>query len=132
MKSMQKPFWTTTALALVASGALLSGCEQKTTRDDMPIGSATTTTTVPNAAATRMSRAGDAVSDAALTTKVKSALLADPNVKGLRIDVDTHEGTVTLNGSADSAANMERAATVARSVSGVKSVDNRLSVKATG
>ncbi|MGH8795655.1 MAG: BON domain-containing protein [Caldimonas sp.] len=130
MKSMQKPFWTTTALALVASGALLTGCEQRTTRDDMPIGSATTT--MPNGSPTRVSRAGDAVSDAALTTKVKSALLADPNVKGLRIDVDTHEGTVTLNGSADSAANMERAATVARSVSGVKSVENRLSVKATG
>jgi hyperosmotically inducible protein len=130
MKSMQKPFWTTTALALVASGALLAGCEQKTTQDDMPIGSATTT--VPNAAATRMSRAGEVVGDAALTTKVKSALLADPSVKGLRIDVDTHDGTVTLNGTADSAANMERAATIARGISGVKSVENRLAVKATG
>ena len=53
-------------------------------------------------------------------------------MKGLRIDVDTPDGTVTLNGSADSAANMERAATIARGVSGVKSVDNRLAVKATG
>jgi len=76
-----------------------------------------------------MSTTGTAISDSALTAKVKTSLLADDNVKGLRIDVDTSNGVVTLNGTADTKANMERAQTLARGVDGVKSVENRLTVK---
>jgi osmotically-inducible protein OsmY len=39
---------------------------------------------------------GETVDDATITTRVKTALLNDPDVGGLRIDVDTFKGVVTL------------------------------------
>ncbi len=42
--------------------------------------------------------AGGAANDTALTTKVKSSLLADSMVGALALDVDTTEGVVSLNG----------------------------------
>jgi len=76
-----------------------------------------------------MDKAGDAVGDAAITGKVKTVLLADPDVKGLAIDVDTKNGVVTLNGSADKVGNADKAVALAKGVDGVKSVDNKLTVK---
>ena len=55
-----------------------------------------------------------------------AAMLADADVKGMRIDVDTRNGVVTLTGTVDHARNIERAATLAKGVEGVKSVDHRL------
>jgi osmotically-inducible protein OsmY len=77
-------------------------------------------------------RAGDAIGDAALTAKVKAALLADADVKGMQIDVDTKNGAVTLTGTLERRANAERAEQIARRIEGVRSVDNRLAVKAPG
>jgi hyperosmotically inducible protein len=76
-----------------------------------------------------MNKAGDATADAAITGKVKTQLLADPDVKGLAIDVDTKDGVVTLNGSADKAGNVDKAVSIAKGTEGVKSVDNKLTVK---
>ena len=56
-------------------------------------------------------------------------VLADPDVKGLAIDVDTKDGVVTLNGSADKAGNVDKAVSIAKSTDGVKSVENKLTVK---
>jgi len=75
-------------------------------------------------------RAGDKIDDAAITTKVKTALIAEPGLKALQINVDTANGVVTLTGAVDSSQNLDRATQVAQSVDGVKSVDNRLNVKA--
>jgi hyperosmotically inducible protein len=47
----------------------------------------------------------------------------------LSIDVDTKNGVVTLNGSADKAGNADKAVALARGVDGVKSVQNNLTVK---
>jgi len=69
--------------------------------------------------------AGPAVSDTALTTKVKTSLLADSVVGGLAIDVDTTEGVVSLNGIATSEQERQRAIQVAQYVEGVKRVDAR-------
>ena len=77
-----------------------------------------------------MSKVGELVEDGVITAKVKTALLADPDVKGLRIDVDTKDGVVTLKGTADKAANMDRAVRIAKDTGGVKSVSNQLVVKA--
>ncbi len=81
------------------------------------------------ATASAMNKAGDATVDAAITGKVKTQLLADPDVKGLAIDVDTKDGVVTLNGSADKAGNVDKAVSIAKGTDGVKSVDNKLTVK---
>ena len=73
--------------------------------------------------------AGEYIDDATLTTKVKTALLADPAVKGLQINVKTFRGRVQLAGFVNSQAEIDRAVDIARSVQGVVSVDNALSVK---
>ena len=124
------------AIGLLAA-VLLVACDKKTTTTNTPAGTATTTTVTPSAttnsamtsASSAMSSAGGAVSDSAVTAKVKTALLADDNVKGLKIDVDTSGGVVTLNGTADTQANMSKAQTIAQGIEGVKSVENKLSVK---
>lgn len=66
------------------------------------------------------------VDDAAITAKVKTALLAESNVPGTAINVDTTEGKVTLRGKLDSQAQIDRAVQVARGVDGVRDVDNQL------
>jgi hyperosmotically inducible protein len=73
-------------------------------------------------------RAGEVVGDAAITTAVKTKLLGDPNVSGLKIDVDTTNGIVTLTGNVPNAAEKTRAIELARETSGVKSVTDRLKI----
>lgn len=75
-------------------------------------------------------QAGDKIDDAAITAKVKTALIGEPGLKALQINVDTANGVVTLRGAVDSPQNLDRATQVAQAVQGVKSVDNRLNVKA--
>ena len=79
-------------------------------------------------AAKATEKAGQALEDGKITASVKANILAEPGLKVLMIDVDTKDGKVTLTGSADSAANVQRAEQIASSVQGVKSVDNRLAV----
>ena len=79
-----------------------------------------------DAAGRAADRAGAAVTDAAVTSAVKAKFLADETVKGLRIDVDTDAGVVTLNGNVSSRAEADRAMTLARNTEGVKNVVNNL------
>jgi hypothetical protein len=72
------------------------------------------------------------VDDAAITTKVKSAVLAEPGLKTLQINVDTKNAVVTLSGTVDTPALKERAMQITQSVEGVRSVVDNLSVKTTG
>jgi hyperosmotically inducible protein len=67
-----------------------------------------------------------AIDDAALTAKVKSTLLADAQVKGTQIDVDSNQGTVTLSGSVSTATEKARAEQLAQGVDGVRAVRNNL------
>jgi osmotically-inducible protein OsmY len=67
--------------------------------------------------------------DAAITTKINAALAADDQLKATRIDVDTKDGRVTLEGSAPDTGSRERATTLAQAVDGVKAVENRLRVE---
>lgn len=71
--------------------------------------------------------------DAWITTKVKSDLLATPDVSGLAIDVDTKDGVVMLKGAVDSKAQVDKAVAVAKKIDGVKKVDSSgLTVKKSG
>ena len=74
-------------------------------------------------------QAGDKINDAAITAKVKMALVGEPRLKALQINIDTANGVVTLTGAVDTPQNHERATQVAQGVQGVKSVNNRLNVK---
>ena len=66
------------------------------------------------------------VDNAALTTKVKAALIADEMVKGTQINVDSNSGTVKLTGTVDTPAQLARAVEVAKGVSGVQRVENNM------
>lgn len=72
---------------------------------------------------------GDKAADAAITGKVNAALVGDPQLSMLQINVDTTQGQVRLTGTAPDAASRERATALARGVEGVQSVDNALTVK---
>jgi len=69
------------------------------------------------------------VDDAAITTKVKAAVLAEPGLKSMDINVDTKDGVVTLAGTVGSQDLKQRATQVAQQVQGVKQVSDQLVVK---
>ena len=62
------------------------------------------------------------VDDTWITTKVKSSLLADADVSGLDINVDTLNGVVTLRGQVESQAQIDTATRIAREIEGVTDV----------
>ena len=68
--------------------------------------------------------------DAGITTAVKSKLAADDTVKAYRIDVDTSNAVVTLNGQVDTARARARAVELAKATDGVRDVVDNLSVVA--
>ena len=70
-----------------------------------------------------------AVADTAITTAIKAQFLKDPDLSVIRIDVDTNDGIVVLNGVADTDAARQRATRIAQSVRGVKEVRNHLTAK---
>lgn len=72
---------------------------------------------------------GTKVDDGILTTKVKTALLSDPDVKGVQIAVVTRQGVVQLSGFVDSRNQAERAIQIVRGTAGVHGVDNELTIK---
>lgn len=75
-----------------------------------------------------MERTGEVMSDAAITTAVKTKFLADTNVSGLKINVDTKDGVVTLIGTVPTASEKTRAIDIARETKGVKSVKDELKI----
>lgn len=68
------------------------------------------------------------MSDAWLTTKVKSTLLYHRSVSGFKTEVNVKDGIVTLRGNAPSQAQKELTAEYARDIEGVKDVTNELTV----
>lgn len=71
---------------------------------------------------------GETIDDATITARVKTALLNDPEVGGLRIDVDTFKGMVTLSGRVKSRDEEAKAVAIARRVGGVTDVKSTLQV----
>jgi hyperosmotically inducible protein len=72
--------------------------------------------------------AGKAVDDASLTARVKAALIAEPTIKAMSIDVDSKDGVVTLFGTVDNLATRDKATQTVAGVEGVKSVLNNLKI----
>lgn len=72
---------------------------------------------------------GEKVDDAALVAKIKADLLKTRNVDGLQVNVDVKQGAVTLSGTASDEAERARAEQIAKGTSGVKSVENRITIK---
>jgi hyperosmotically inducible protein len=70
--------------------------------------------------------AGETLDDQVLLTKIKSKLLADPDVSGFAIDVDVTKGDVQLRGYVKTNREIDRAIELARSTKGVRSVESKL------
>jgi len=95
--------------AIVAAVALLSATGCAVTRDQQT--------------------AGAFVDDSVITTQVKSRMLADKDVAGTSISVETLNGTVMLSGFAKSSTERATAEKIARDVNGVKMVKNEIAVR---
>lgn len=72
---------------------------------------------------------GTEIDDTVITASVKSALLADADVKSVDVKVETRKGEVMLSGFVDSQMQIERATAVTKAVAGVKSIDNKMALK---
>ena len=125
--------------SLVFSGAvaaLMAGCGKP---DDATPPTPTTSSPPPAVAALQppvsiappmVPETATAPDDTTLASRVREALMADADVKDQKIDVSASEGVVQLSGFVDTGDQTARAATVAGAVDGVRSVDNRLALKA--
>ena len=71
---------------------------------------------------------GETIDDATITARVKTSLLNDPEVGGLRIDVDTFKGVVTLSGAVKTPAERDKAVALARKIGGVADVKSTLQI----
>jgi len=73
--------------------------------------------------------AGQFVDDSVITTKIKSAFVADKEVSALNIAVETDRGNVRLTGNAKSNHEAQQAERIARSIQGVRSVRNDIALR---
>jgi len=78
---------------------------------------------------TAKNRAEEAVTAAALTSKIKAKMALDDVVKAFDIDVDTEGSVVTLTGDVGSADERRRAVRIAAETAGVTKVVNHLNVR---
>lgn len=92
-------------------------------------GGTTTNADSSGASGTTSSSAGTLIDDSVITTKVKTALLADSDVKGTNISVETTKGEVSLTGAVDSQLQIDKAVKIASAIEGVKKVDNKVVLK---
>lgn len=103
-----------------------------TSKDGTPGTTATASSTGPTTtvkSASVPSEKSTALSDAAITASVKADFLKDPDLSVLKIEVDTRDGVVTLNGLAENEPAKQRAERMAEAVKGVRQVRNYLTIK---
>jgi osmotically-inducible protein OsmY len=74
-------------------------------------------------------KTGAYVDDSWITTKVKSEMVANHDVKAHNINVDTTKGVVTLTGTAETWQESNKAAEIARGIKGVTGVENDIRVQ---
>ncbi|MCU1718798.1 BON domain-containing protein [Pseudomonas sp. 5P_3.1_Bac2] len=103
MKKSIKQVFTATALGLLLAGPVLA---QPTTV----------------AANETLNKAEDAVSDTWITSKVKSTFLADSQLSGIDIKVETNKGVVSLSGVVKNSDERDLAVAKAKEIKGVRAV----------
>jgi osmotically-inducible protein OsmY len=72
---------------------------------------------------------GQIIDDSVITTKLKTAMLADKEVSGTDVSIETNKGRVLLTGSVKSSAERSKAERIARETAGVRAVENRLTIR---
>ena len=114
---------------LVAVAAIAAGCNDAPERTSMNVSPPPPASTPAAPTDAPLANAGAAVGDAAITGKVKAAMIAEPGLSALAIDVDTRDRIVTLSGTVDTPVAKEKAIQLAGSIDGVSSVVDRLTLK---
>jgi len=99
-------------ITLAAAASFIAGCNNS-----------------PDAAPAAKTTVGTVIDDTVVTAKVKSALLADAEVKSFDLKVDTHKGAVQLSGFVDTQAQIDLAVATAHKVEGVTAVENKIALK---
>ena len=118
MKTQLNSYLLAIVLATSAT-AIVSGCtRQEAVAPAVAPAAAPATTTV-----------GTDIDDTVVTTRVRSALLANEDVKGMDIKAETRKGVVLLSGFVNNQSQVERAIMVVRTVEGVKGVENGMTLK---
>jgi osmotically-inducible protein OsmY len=74
-------------------------------------------------------RGGVYISDGAITSKVKLAVLRAKDLKGVDVHVETVVGVVRLTGEVDNAKQVARVEQLAARVKGVKKIENKLTIR---
>ena len=83
----------------------------------------------PAVAEPQASTVGNVIDDTVLTTRVKSALMANPQVNSYDFKVETRKGEVMLSGFVNSQAELNQATAIVQAVDGVKSIQNNVTIK---
>lgn len=123
------------ALAVALALTALVACGKKETPMDAPpspppvAAPAEAPAAIPAPNAPPTTTLGEKVDDTVITTKVKTALLADEAVKGTDISVTTVGGEVQLAGVVDNKMQADRAVELAKAVQGVQRVQDGMTVK---
>jgi osmotically-inducible protein OsmY len=104
---MWKPGRLSIGLAVVAASLVAASCTPSPTREST----------------------GQYVDSSVISSKVRAAIVKDPQLSIFDIDVTTFRNVVQLSGFVNSQTAKERAGEVARSVDGVAEVKNNLVVK---
>jgi osmotically-inducible protein OsmY len=81
------------------------------------------------ASTSERSSTGEYIDDSVITTKVKTAIFNEPELKVLQISVETYKQVVQLSGFVGTNAEKTKAYDVALAVAGVRSVSNDLKIK---
>lgn len=105
MKTSQ-PGWRATLGAALAA-ALLAACAGSPTKEST----------------------GELVDDSVITTKIKTAMVTDKLVSATSVSVETFKGRVLLSGFVKSDDERIAAEGIARSVKGVKEIENKIEVR---
>ena len=77
----------------------------------------------PAATAASQGQSAQPGTDAWITTKVKAELMTTKDIPGTAISVSTMNGVVTLAGTVDSQAQVQRSVAIAKRINGVRDVD---------
>ena len=127
MEITKRRTWITAlALGVALAGA---GCDQRNTSERVGQKLDRATDKVAASSSEAANKTAEVMDDAALTAKVKAAILAEPGLRSLQIGVETRDAIVTLSGEVDSPPLKERARQVTQGVAGVRDVVDNLVAK---
>jgi hyperosmotically inducible periplasmic protein len=115
--------------ALERTGDKIAEASRKAVAEVKETAAEVKSSTVTTTNEAKSSDTGRVLSDTAITASIKTDFLKDPDLSVLKIDVDTKDGVVTLNGLAGTEEGRKRAGQLAGAIKGVKEVRNHLTVK---